>query len=251
MLQKGTCKLPAHRDHQVFRRRFGVTFARFKSIVETARTWTQQPDKPDSKKFGESKTDAVGNPSVPLELKILGALRINAKGCSFDAIAELTGMALSTMATFYHLFWRRFVEELKEEWIAYPKDPAQAATSMEVYRRLGFPGAVGSVDCTHVHWARCPMMKQSTHTGKEKYPTLSYEVTCAHNRRILYVTCGHPGARNDKTIVKSDEFVQSVHRKLILSDVKFTMYRLDGTTYELQGAYFITDNGYHKVGVRY
>ena len=104
------------------------------------------------------------------------------------------------MQAFYHVFWRRFCQELMAEWIAYPTNEAEAKTSLgthslslntlwglydhtlhtliDTYRRLGMPGAVGSTDCTHVHWARCPIMKQSTHVGKEKYATLSYEVTC-------------------------------------------------------------------------
>lgn len=158
-------------------------------------------------------------------------------------------MSLSIMQAFYHVFWRRFCQELMAEWIAYPTNEAEAKTSLDTYRRLGMPGAVGSTDCTHVHWARCPIMKQSTHVGKEKYATLSYEVTCAHNRWIIHVTNGHPGARNDKTIVKTDEFVQALKCGDVLGDVKFVLYRLDGTEYELEGAYLITDNGYHKIRI--
>ena len=65
----------------------------------------------------------------------------------------------------------------------------------------------------------------------------------AHNRWIIHVTNGHPGARNDKTIVKTDEFVQALKCGDVLGDVKFVLYRLDGTEYELEGAYLITDNG--------
>jgi hypothetical protein len=58
---------------------------------------------------------------------------------------------------------------------------------------------------------RCPAAVRSAHKGKEGYPTLSYEVTVTHSKRIIAATHGHPGARNDKTIVKFDGFVTAIH----------------------------------------
>ena len=79
----------------------------------------------------------------------LGAenLRSIDKGCSFDAIAELSGMSISTMQPFFHFFWNKFCEVYRETWIKYPKTREEAADNLAVYRRLGFPGAVVSVDC--------------------------------------------------------------------------------------------------------
>ena len=82
MLEKGDCKVLGTREYQLFRRRFGVGFGRFKTFCEAAREW-------DTTK----ETDVTGRPAVPLELKVLGALRMVCKGCAFDAIAELSGMS--------------------------------------------------------------------------------------------------------------------------------------------------------------
>ena len=109
-----------------------------------------------------------------MELKILGALRMSAKGCSSDAIAELSGMSISTMQAFYHDFWEKFVSVFQERWIIYPTTASEAKDNLAVYGRLGFPGAIGSVDCTHVYWARCPALFQNTYTGKEKKATVAY-----------------------------------------------------------------------------
>ena len=78
------------------------------------------------------------------------------KGCAFDAIAELSGMSEQTM----HL------------WIKHPKTAAEAARSMQMYKELGFPGAAGSVDCTHVRWGNCPAGLANLCTGKETVPTI-------------------------------------------------------------------------------
>ena len=99
-------------------------------IVERARTWSVNEGK---SKLGDEFTDCIGNTGVPLELKILGALRMAAKGCSFDAIAELSGMSIATMQKFFHQFWAKLSELFRKEWIVYPTNAAEAADSLEIY----------------------------------------------------------------------------------------------------------------------
>ena len=130
MLEKGECKDPSNRQFLVFRRRFGIPFNLFKVIVERARTWSVNEGK---SKLGDEVTDCIGNTGVPLELKILGALRMAAKGCSFDAIAELSGMSIATMQKFFHQFWAKLSELFRKEWIVYPTNAAEAADSLEIY----------------------------------------------------------------------------------------------------------------------
>ena len=53
---------------------------------------------------------------------------------------------------------------------------------VDTYTKLGLPGCVGSMDCTHVHWAQCPKYHKVECTGKEGFPTLSFEVVVDHSR---------------------------------------------------------------------
>jgi hypothetical protein len=103
MLVKGECKIIGHPQSKLFRRRFAVPFSMFKNIVEEARSWVSMKGILNEK-LGDFRMDCRGIEGVPLELKILGALRMLAKGCSFDAIAELSGMSISTMQPFFHFF---------------------------------------------------------------------------------------------------------------------------------------------------
>ena len=236
-IEETDCRRPESREHAVFRRRFGVSFALFRDFVNTARGWGIFKETPD----------AVGRPPVPLELKILGALRMVAKGCCFDAIAELSSMGGSTMQQFFHKFWERFVQHYKSTVIKYPRTAEEASEILEDFRLAGFPGAVGSVDVTHVHWLRCPAGLQNLYTGKEGYPSVAYEVVVTHRRKIIHVGCGFPGSCNDKEIVKSDTYVQAVKKKEILyNDVIFSLKTSQGVARNFTGGYFITDNGYAK-----
>ena len=80
MLEKGFCKIPGTREYKLFCRRFGVGFERYKTFCEATRIWNTTKE-----------NDATGRAAVPLEPKVLGALRMVCKGCAFDAIASSVG----------------------------------------------------------------------------------------------------------------------------------------------------------------
>eukprot|EP00286_Rhodomonas_abbreviata_P002468 CAMPEP_0181345302 /NCGR_PEP_ID=MMETSP1101-20121128/32675_1 /TAXON_ID=46948 /ORGANISM="Rhodomonas abbreviata, Strain Caron Lab Isolate" /LENGTH=229 /DNA_ID=CAMNT_0023457245 /DNA_START=211 /DNA_END=897 /DNA_ORIENTATION=+ len=88
-------------------------------------------------------------------------------------------------------------------------------------------------------------MLRSLYCGKEKFPTISYEVTVSHDGRILAVTPGHAGTRNDKTIVRHDAFVMAV-KDGKYGHVKFHLYDASGNIITESGCYLICDGGYHK-----
>lgn len=49
-------------------------------------------------------------------------------------------------------------------------------------------GAMGSIDVTHVAWARAPFSHGPRYVEKERCGTLAYEVVVDHHGRILAVT---------------------------------------------------------------
>jgi hypothetical protein len=117
---------------------------------------------------------------------------------------------------------------------------------MDTYSRLGFPGCVGSIDCTHLWWAMCPVGKTNVCKGKGDHPTLVYEACVDHNRRLLGMTKSFYGTINDKTIVKLDDYVQAVKESRAHADVKFLVKFPDGEVVEKSGVYFLCDGGYHR-----
>ncbi len=58
----------------------------------------------------------------------------------------------------------------------------------EKYASMGFPGCVGSTDCVHFFWDRCPHNVRFLHSGKEGKPTVAYSMIVDHMRRIRSVT---------------------------------------------------------------
>mgnify|MGYP006183354585 CR=1 FL=1 len=86
-----------------------------------------------------------------------------------------------------------------------PSDDEQYSFVVNEYSDMGLPGCVGSVDCVHIGWDQCPSQYFHIYTGKEDVPSIAYnEVICTSQKFIPAVSPGHPGARNDKHIVRTD-----------------------------------------------
>ena len=75
---------------------------------------------------------------------------------------------------------------------------------MEIYSKIGFPGAVGSVDCTHVRWNACPHDVRTLCTNQSTKPTLSFQIIVDHSRRIHHCSRAYVGTTSDKTISRND-----------------------------------------------
>jgi len=131
--------------------------------------------------------------AAPLELKVLGVLRILGRGGPFDDLFDGSGISENTHRTFFIKFCQRFVEDFYDEYIREPAGD-DLTQVVDIYLQMGFPGCVGSVDCVHVWWDMCAFQLKSACTGKEKLPTLAYEVTCDHHKKIRAVTPSHLGA---------------------------------------------------------
>eukprot|EP00961_Rhodomonas_salina_P033786 454541-Rhodomonas_salina.1 len=73
---------------------------------------------------------------------------------------------------------------LYDEFVVAPGSAAEVAKVEAVYRHMGFPGCVGSIDCVHVAWEGCPAVLHNQYKGGEGYPSIAYEVTvCGQHTR--------------------------------------------------------------------
>ena len=221
---------------KLFRRRFRVPYPLFEQLVAMTR---------DAGWFSE-KPNCTGQAGAPLELKILAVLRVLGRGYCFDGVEELCLISAENLRTFFRKFVSLFSRENFSKYCSHPQSPEEIERAMGVFTQLGLPGCIGSTDCVHIRWERCPAGIRACHKGKEGFPTLSYEVTVDHTKRIIAATEGHPGARNDKTIVKFDGFVTKIHHGELYADVPYDLVDNDGNITKEKGLYLIVDGGYHK-----
>jgi hypothetical protein len=103
-----------------------------------------------------------------------------------------------------------------------------------------------STDGVHIGWHNCPAQWRSFFAGKEKVPTIAYNVTANHRRFIHGVTAGHPGTRNDKTISWFDKLIQDVRTDPFYKNLQFRLMDKDGQLNVHVGGWVLCDGGYHR-----
>jgi hypothetical protein len=245
MIDSGSYKSPRTRHGLHFRRRYRVPASVFDFIVEKAvcGRWFQEYG------AGTSAVDALGRPIPSLHVKILSSLRILATGCAYSDCYDGSFMDGQTVRKFYYRFLHQFVLHFYSEWIYGPRDDAELTTTLSIYHRLGLTGAIGSTDCFHLFWDRCPQqLKVDCKNGKYKRCTLVFSIVNDHHRRIY--SCTHPfhGTCNDKVVASYDGFICNLknERNPLYSNRAFVLRNELGVAFEVQGVWLLCDGGYHK-----
>ncbi len=236
LLNDPTYEDPTHRNGQLFRLRFRVPYPIFLGIVDRLKRCSE---------FKKGEYDCCHLRTTPIELLVLGCLRILGRGVCLDGIEEMSGISISTMRIFFHKFCQYFTTTMFPIHCRAPESPTEISAVLKEYEELGLPGCIGSTDCVHIAWDRSPHSLRFRYTGKEHFPTIAYEVSCTHSKRIISVTTGFPGAENDKTIVRMDSFVTNIHERISYADVTFLVTKEDGSEETVTGPYLLVDNGYH------
>jgi hypothetical protein len=139
------------------------------------------------------------------------------------------------------------MSSIKEQFIFFPSDESLKFVC-EKYAQLGLPGCVGLVDCVHIGWSKCPTQHLHLYKGKEGFPLVAYEVVCTAQKFIQSVSQGHPGARNDKHIARTNPAITDLlfgNGWLCPKNWEVTNNAI-GRCKVLQGLYLICDGGYNR-----
>ena len=148
---------------KLFRLRFRVPFPLFQRLVEMTRL---------NEWFSERK-DASGRTGAPQNIlglktpKILGVLRVLGRGYCFDGIEEPCFISRVVNRVFFHRWCKLFSKKYFPIYFNPPSTKEEIQRTLDVYNRLGFPGCIGSTDCVHIRWERCPVGERFLHKGKE------------------------------------------------------------------------------------
>ena len=173
-MKHGNFKVSGSWEWKRFRNRFRMPPDAFVAFVQECI---------DHHIFGEFKKEC----RIPIVFKVLACLRILARDAVGDDIDEHLNIGNSTVNSFFKRFLANCANILFPKYVYVPQGEALDAVEA-VYRRMGFPGCVGSMDCTHVFWDKCPKLLKHKCTGKEKFPTGAFQVVVDHARRIHHVS---------------------------------------------------------------
>jgi hypothetical protein len=93
--------------------------------------------------------------SSPIELLLLGLLIYPGGSWTFDDIEESTVILAEMHCTFLHHFLNYGSTALFQKFVTFPINFAEAKTHMAEFAVAGFPGCIGSANCTHISTKHC------------------------------------------------------------------------------------------------
>ena len=188
-----------------FRRRFRMPYPSFVELVNLTKASVL------FQRWSDNNHDAAGKKTAPIELLVLAALRYLGRGWTFDDLSESTAISEEVIRCFFHRFIQFGSTDLFDRWVVQPTVNEQANSQTHEFAQAGLPGAIGSMDATHVVLERVNYKLRQSHLGHKLSCTArTYNIVCNHRRRILSTTEGHPARWNDKSIVKFDPFVMGI-----------------------------------------
>jgi hypothetical protein len=173
---------------RTFRRRFRVPYPLYRDVLMPLVHEHNLFDIKDATKI-----------KIKAEYRLMCSLRMLGRGECADTASELSKMAENTCYHIHKRFINNFVTRCFDSLVYLPKgDHMQKILRRAQY--LGFPGMVGSGDCTHLIWDKCPATLTHLAKGKEGRPSLAFLLIVDNSRFIMYCNSYQYGARNDKTI---------------------------------------------------
>ena len=235
MLSNPNTQLPWTKEGKLFTQRFRVNWDIYQHIVVLCK-----------KKDVFGKVTCPTKVRVPIEFKILTALRILGRGNCADDISEMSDARPSSINSFFESFVMGFSRYYFKDYV-YPPEGEALQRTLDSYAAVGIPGGIGSMDCTHLHLDKCPVELYNLCKGKEKYPTVAFNCVVDHCRFIHHVSDAYFGATNDIQICGDDDYPLKI-RAGLYKDTEFNLYRADGTLQTCKGAYIICDGGMPKEG---
>ena len=187
--------------------------------------------------------------ATPLAVRIACCLRRLATGDSWKSLFTASHLSKPVMRDFFPVFIKWFVETYYSEWVCGAsgvgfQHEADLIESERMFRQMGLPGIVSSMDGVHCAWERAPYGKKWQFVGKECFATLGWNVHILANGKIIYIAPPQPGATNDKTFLRHDQLIRSMRAKPMFTDCRWRVHCANVN--ELQGCATLCDNGYHQ-----
>jgi hypothetical protein len=160
-----------------------------------------------------------------------------AYGGPADRLDEYIRMGESTILECVNKFTRTIVEEYGDIYLREPNEQ-DIARLLAVAEQRGFPGMLGSIDCMHWEWEKCPTAWHGQYRGHHKKPTIILEAVASYDLWIWHAFFGTPGSCNDVNVLHRSPVFDNLARGSA-PEVHFTV---NGNEYNM--GYYLADGIY-------
>jgi hypothetical protein len=155
----------------MFQRRFRMSCSLFLCIKSTLEA---------TEPYFVQRRNAAGRLGLSSFQKMTAAIRMLAYGTMADFCDEYVSIGETTVMKYLKKFVKTVVSNFSEEYLRSP-------TNNDIIRLLalgesrGFPGMLGSIDCMHWKWKKCPTAWQGSFTGHIHEPTIILEAVASYD----------------------------------------------------------------------
>ena len=137
--------------------------------------------------------DATKQPGFHPIQKVTAAVRVLAYGGAADSLDEYIHMGESTVIETVNHFTRTIVSLYADEYLREPT-ANDISRLLSIAEERGFPGMLGSIDCMHWEWEKCPTAWHGQYRGHFKKPTIILEAVASYDLWIWHAFFGLSGS---------------------------------------------------------
>lgn len=165
---------------------------------------------------------------IPIQIRILGALRFFAQGSYQKAVGDDFNTCMS-QPTFSRALSEvcLALETIAPQWIKFPLTDAEKQLKKEEFMaKFEFPGVIGCIDGTHVAIVP-PQNDEHIYFNRKNYHSKNVQIICDANLLILNVKSNYGGSSHDSFIWRNSNvrvhmqqiyYQQGEHNSWLLGD---------------------------------
>ncbi|XP_028105572.1 uncharacterized protein LOC114304619 [Camellia sinensis] len=184
--------------------------------------------------------DATGALGLSGVQKMTAALWILQYGVPADVVDEYIRIGESTAIAALNFFTRSIVATYEAIYLRSPNEVDVARLLQEGEQR-GFPGMLGSLDCMHWRWYKCPSAQVGAYTGHYRKPTVVLEAVASYDLWTWHAFFGMPDSLNDITVLdRSPLFAELTRERAPVAN-----YTINNHAYTM--GYYLADGIYPRL----
>ena len=182
-----------------FKQIFRISRARFESIVQTLCN--------SNNFWHDTRRNCFGNEGASTLAKVLLPLKCLAFGVPTTAFLDYFQLSPTLAKSCYEKFVLHIPLLFTQQYLA-PPTKQQMKEIVELHQLVhGVRGMLGSLDCMHTYWDKCPKAFHGSFKGKEKRPSVVLEAACDYNLYFWHCDYGFPGTYNDLNIINASSLL--------------------------------------------
>jgi len=187
----GVGGLPPIYDERDFETRFRVPRSVFRRVYLAVK------DEP----FFQQRINATGKLQAHPLQKVVAAFRVIAYGEAADRADEYVRLSRTVIATSTKLLMEFIVRRWGPTYLRRPNQD-ELNTIMERNKERGMPGCMGSLDCCHWEWHKCPTGMAGAYQSRKGKRGIVVEAVCDEDLWVWHLFVGAPGSLNDINVMQ-------------------------------------------------